>query len=242
MRLRQVSLGLVLSCALVGCAGDGVEGGGVERQNVAAVTVPDRPTELPEGDPGPGAPEAPEPEPEAEAEEEEGHDEHGGEALSTVPSAALLDAETVGGIAGGSWTAAPGSPVLQPGPCREALSGPDAGGSRTHVLTDGTGRRLVMTVTSYAHGADADAVAALAAALPGCGWETGPALRLGEASTAASRQLDGGTVHLTAVSAEGALVVVTGEGGLGSDDPELWEAVADAAIGTACSAAPEGCH
>lgn len=218
-------LGVVLSCALVGC-------GGTEEQVATAVPAVAAPAELPEGDPGTAAPEVPEPTSEGE--------EHGSEgaALVEVPGTALLDPETVGGAAGGTWTAAPGTSPLAPA-C--SSTDPLAGGSRTTALEDGAGRRLVETVTSYAHGDDAEAVAALGAALPGCGWDLAVAPRLGETSLAATRSEQGERSHLTAVSAEGALVVLVAQGGLG-DDPDVWEALADAALGTACVAAPEGCH
>lgn len=229
MRVRRAAAGLLLLTALAGC-------GGTEERVAAALPVVAAPTELPEGDPGPGAPEAPEPSAEAE---EAGHG-HEGEALAVVPADAMLDPQTVAETAGGSWSAAPGTSLLTGG-CLAATTGEHAGGSRTQVLEDGAGRRLVETVTSYPHGDDAEAVNALGAALPDCGWEIAVAPRLGEAAVAATRTGPDGTVHLTAVSAEGALVVLTAQGGL-ADDPDLWESLADASLGTACSGAPEGCH
>lgn len=229
-RVSATVVALVLSVALTGCAVS-------EERFSAAVPVAAGPTELPEGDPGPDAPEAPEP---SAVAEDGGHDEHEGDALDVVPAIAMLDPQTVAETAGAGWTTAPGTSLLTGG-CKDALTGEHAGGSRTQVLEDGAGRRLVETVTSYPHGDDAEAVEALGAALPGCGWEIAVAPRLGEASVAATRSGPDGTVHLTAVSAEGALVVLTAEGGLG-EDADLWESLADVALGTACSAAPEGCH
>lgn len=179
--------------------------------------------ELPAGDPGDGAPEVPEPTGPPEEHED-------GPALTEVPPEALLDATTVGGVVGGTWTGTPASAV---GPCGPL---PSRAASRSVRLTDGA-RVLVQTVLSYRHGADGTAVADLAASFGECGWSPAQAPALGEHS-AAVQGPDGSVLML---SAEGAVVVLMATGGL-AEDAGAWDAVADLALGTACPAAPGGCH
>ena len=211
--MRQVSLAALLAAiALSGCGG-----GGAER--VAS-------TELPEGDPGQLAPEVPEPTGPPEEHED-------GPALTEVPALALLDAPTVGGVLGGTWTPAQASATAV-GPCGPM---PASAAARSVRHTDGT-RVLLETVLSYRHGDDEPAVADLARSFEGCGWMPAEALPLGEHASAATGP-DGGRALV--VSAEGAVVVLVGTGGLGSDE-ETWSALADVALGSACPAAPGGCH
>ena len=179
--------------------------------------------ELPEGDPGRTAPEVPEPTQAAEEHED-------GPALAEVPAEALLDAATVAGVAGGSWNAASVDPA---GPCGPL---PTDAAARSVRLTDGT-RVLVQTVLSYEHGPDATAVQTLATSFAECGWDGTEAPRLGEHSAQAA----GADGRALVVSAEGAVVLLVGSGGL-ADDPEVWDSLADVALGTACPAAPGGCH
>ena len=211
--MRRVSIAaLVATAALTGCGG-----GGTER--VAA-------GELPQGDPGQAAPEVPEPTGEPE-------DHEDAPALSEVPEQALLDAATVAGVAGGRWTAAASTPTAV-GRCGSLAA--DAA-ARSVRLTDGS-RTLVQTVLSYEHGEDLEAVPALAQSFADCGWTASEAPPLGEASAAASGA-DGGSALV--FSSEGAVVVLVGTGGLAAD-AGVWDALADVALGSACPAAPGGCH
>lgn len=211
LRVAQVQVaGLLAAVALTGCAGAG------STERVAG-------TELPQGDPGAAAPEVPEPTGEPEEHED-------GPALADVPAQAVLDAGTVGGVLGGTWTSAP---AAVSGPCGPL---PTKAAFRSVRLSDGT-RGLVQTVLSYRHGDDEGAVRALSQSFARCGWDPVEAPPLGEHSAQASGP-DGRALVL---SAEGAVVVLVGTGGL-ADDPAAWDALADLALGTACPAAPGGCH
>lgn len=191
-------------------------GGGAGTESVAA-------RELPPGDPGEAAPEVPEPTGEPEEHEDR-------PALAEVPPQAVLDPQTLDAVLGGSWTAAPASPE---GPCGPL---PSDAAARSVRLTDGT-RVLVQTVLSYTHGDDATAVPALARSFAPCGWQAGEGPPLGEHSA----QAEGPDGRALVLSAEGAVVVLVGTGGM-ADDAAAWESVADLALGSACPAAPGGCH
>lgn len=223
MRAPVLACVLALAVVLTGCSS------GVDVASPAAPAIASDP--LPEGDPGTGAPEAPEP--------SAGGDSHHAEAARThVPVESMLDAATLAAVAGGSWQAQPPQ-AGDAEPCGAMPSG--AGAARTTRLADPAGRVVVQTVLSYDSGADGEAVQALGARLPGCGWQPEDAPVLGEQVVQASRgQGDSRTVVL-ALSAEGVVVVLTAHGGA-ADDAALWESVADVALGTACPAAPAGCH
>ena len=210
---------VVVAAALTGCSGGG--------SDVAA--PPPAQGELPEGDPGVDAPPVPEPSDEAE----EHHDEE--PAKTEIPAEATLDAATMAGVAGGAWEVQLLAPE-QAGPCG-ALPDTGAGASRTVRLSDDSGRVLVQTVLSSTHEEDGPAVDVLAASFQDCGWAPAQAPPLGERSAQANN--GGGTVLVLA--AEGAVVVLTGTGGL-AQDAGVWEAVADVALGSSCPASPEGCH
>lgn len=189
--------------------------------------------DLPVGDPGRGAPAVAEPAPDAAA--GHGHGQEG--ALPTaVPDEAMLDAATLSGVAGGTWQAVP-VPPAETGPCG-AVPTDEAAASRSARHVDGAGRVVTQTVQSYEHGHDGEAVGALVGSLRGCGWEPVEGLPLGEHSAQAHRA-DGTT--LVVVAAEGALVLLVGGGGI-EQDTVAWDAVADVALGSACAAAPDGCH
>lgn len=210
--MRRAALAaLVAAVALTGC------GGGPER--VAA-------GDLPPGDPGEAAPETSEPTGAPEEHEDE-------PALTEVPPVALLDARTIAGVLGGTWTPSDAEPRAA-GPCGPL---PSAAAARSVRHADRS-RVLLETVLSYRHGDAEPAVAELARSLGGCGWTPAEAPPLGEHS-AAARHPDGGQALV--VSAEGAVVVLVGTGGTASD-AAAWEALADVALGSACPAAPHGCH
>ena len=218
--VRAAVLSVALAGVVAGCAAG-------ESDSLGSAPPP---AVLPEGDPGTAAPEVPEPEPDAQAHE----DEHDAPARTSIPTEALLDPATLEQVVGGSWSAQP----LAPGDaqaCGGALAG--AGAARSVRLADDAGRVVVETVLSYEHEAGNTAVEALDGALATCGWHAQQAPPLGEQSVQARRD----AATLLAVSAEGAVVVLTGHGGI-AGDPALWESLADVALGTACPAAPGGCH
>ena len=216
-RLRAGVTALVLTAALGACSSGGAD-----------VAAPESTAELPEGDPGTGAPEVPEPSGAAEAHDDE-------PAKTEVPPEAVLDAPTLSGVAGGTWQVQPSGPQ-QAGPCGP-LPETGAAASRTVRLSDERGRVLVETVRAFRHGQDGPAVDALAASFADCGWRSTEAPPLGERSAQATSAAGTALVF----SAEGAVVVLTGTGGL-AEDAGVWEAVADVALGSSCPAAPEGCH
>jgi hypothetical protein len=207
---------LLLTAALTGCGG-------------AAAGEAD----LPVGDPGREAPAVAEPAPDADGDHGHGHDA----VLPTaVPDEAMLDAATVAGIAGGTWQVVP-VPAAETGPCG-AVPVDEAGASRSTRLVDSVGRVVTQTVQSYEHGHDAEAVSRLAGSFRGCGWEPTEAPALGEHSAQAHRA-DG--VRTVVLAAEGVLVVLVGGGGI-EQDTAAWDGLADVSLGSACAAAPDGCH
>jgi hypothetical protein len=181
---------------------------------------------LPPGDPGLDAPEAPDP-----GTAGPGHHAHGEDALRAVPAAALLTAGAVNMVLGGSWE-------RRAGGSDECLRAEDAVATRSMTYGGSLDALLVETVATYPGAADADkAVAGLGEAAAGCGWTAGPDPRIGSASVAASD----GPRSMTAVSAEGVLVLLVGTGDL-TRDQVRWGSLVDMALGTSCAAAADGCH
>jgi hypothetical protein len=181
---------------------------------------------LPPGDPGLDAPEAPDPGTAGPA--PHGHDE---EPLRAVPAASLLTAGTVGMALGGTWE-------RRAGGGDECLRPQDAVANRSMTFGGAVEALVVETVATYPDAAAADrAVAGLGEAAAGCGWAAGPDPRIGSASVTATD----GPRTMTAVSAEGVLVLVVGNGDL-TRDPARWGSLVDLALGTSCAAAADGCH
>jgi hypothetical protein len=181
---------------------------------------------LPPGDPGLDAPEAPDPG--TAGPDPHGHDE---EALRAVPAAALLTAGTLRMVLGGSWE-------RRTGGGDECLRPAEAVATRSMTYGGSVEALVVETVGTYRDAATADrAVAALGAAAAGCGWTAAPDPRIGSASVAASD----GPRSMTAVSAEGVLVLLVGTGDL-TRDQVRWGSLVDMALGTSCAAAADGCH
>jgi hypothetical protein len=181
---------------------------------------------LPPGDPGLDAPQAPDPG--TAGPDPHGHDE---EALRVVPDAALLTAGTVRMVLGGSWE-------RRAGGGEECLRPQDAVATRSMTYGGSVEALLVQTVSTYPDAASADrAVAGLGEAAVGCGWTAGPDPRIGSASVAAAD----GPRTMTAVSAEGVLVLIVGTGDL-TRDQVRWGSLVDMALGTSCAAAADGCH
>jgi hypothetical protein len=216
-------LGLV---ALVGCGspGSGSVATAVSTPSAAGSSAAAEPS-LPPGDPGLDAPEVPDP---GTAGPDHDHEE---EALRSVPTAALLTAGTVRMVLGGTWE-------RRAGDGDECLRPRDAVATRSMSYGGSVEALVVETVATYPDPAAADrAVAGLGEAAAGCGWAAGPDPRVGSASVAATD----GPRTMTAVSAEGVLVLVVGTGDL-TRDHVRWGALVDMALGTSCAAAADGCH
>lgn len=229
-RPLQVVAVVTLAVVLLGaCGGDVTVAtsadatGGSTAESPAA---PSAPVSLPPGDPGVEAPEVPEPgidEPEPEPQEE-------ASAKVDVPPDAMLDAETVGMMLGGRWQA-------HPGDGDECLRPDGALGQRSVSFGGSVDGLVVQTVATYPNDSGADAaVTALGDTAVGCGWTVQPDPRLGTASVAAEE----GPRTMTAVSAEGVVVLLVGTGDFTSD-PMRWGSLVDMAVGSSCPAGPHGC-
>jgi hypothetical protein len=166
------------------------------------------------------------------------HEENGHEAeppaVTSVPDSALVDAETVGALAGGSWRAggsAEPCPVVPPA---------DATATRTATLAS-SGGRLTQSVSAHRSvGAAKDAVAVIADRLAGCGFTPDGDPRLGEASARLVRDGTEGRELALVLAVEGATVVLLGGGSAAA--PGAWMSLADVALGNACTAGVHGCH
>lgn len=154
----------------------------------------------------------------------------------TVPANALLDAPTVGAVAGGSWTAS----AAPQGWCGTPRTTGSAA-SRAQLLTSADGR-LVQSVSAYA---DSDAaVRAVATAtdrLVDCGFSRDRDPRLGEASELLTGTgADGAEQTVVVLASEGVGVVLVASGAAAAMG--TWDALADLALGSSCAAAEHGCH
>ncbi len=182
---------------------------------------------LPPGDPGIG-PSVPE--------DTSGVEENPGTPVTRVPVGALLDAETVQAVVGGSWrgTAVPPASCAVPRPAGTVAM-------RSAGLT-GSGGRLIETVATHrGAAAAAAAVDELSGRLQSCGWALGDEPPLGEDSALLTRQRAGAVDRLVVVAAEGVSVTMLGRGQV-ADSADDWNAIVDVAIGTSCLAASDGCH
>jgi hypothetical protein len=162
------------------------------------------------------------------------HDDHGAD--RPVPSSALLDAETVSAVVGGSWAAAgvdTDAETCLVGALRAAPA------VRSAVLASGDGR-LAQAVGRYA-AADAAraAVDATVERLAGCGFAPVGDPRIGERSQELTAT--GGTyARAVVVAAEGAVTVLAAGGSAAAE--QAWPALADLSVGTLCAAGVHGCH
>ncbi|HEX5770000.1 MAG TPA: hypothetical protein VFY11_03480 [Nocardioidaceae bacterium] len=188
---------------------------------------PSEAVSLPPGDPGLDAPSVPDP-------GTAGADAHAhSEARRTVPVEAMLNAADVQMMLGGrGWERRSGAGDECVAPERAvALRTMEYGGTSAGTVTQ--------TVATYADAGAADAsVIALRERLEECGWIGVHDPRLGSAAVAAD---EGGGRSLTAVSVEGALVVLVGTGDVPRDTGR-WASLVDLAVGSSCPAAPGGCH
>lgn len=220
--------------ARTGSAQRTVEGPGPSDSPDPALSGQPVPT-LPPGDPGTGG----------HGEPPEGDDGHAGEhgpdeavGARTVPSSALVDAGTVGALAGGSWTEDPD--VAAPAGC-PPVAPKSAAASGTLALRSADGA-LFQTVSAHRTvRAARRAVQLVADELAACGFTAAGDPRLGEASAALARGDETGAPEKAVVIAtEGATVVLAGRGSAASAG--AWDALADMALGTACAAGVHGCH
>ena len=156
--------------------------------------------------------------------------------VTAVPAEALLDAATVGAVAGGSWAAADAPAAWCAAPRTVG-----AAASRSGVLT-ATDGRLVQSVSAHPSGAAAErAVARTAARLVGCGWQDDRDPRLGAASEQLTRTAPDGTEQVALVlAADGVGVVLVASGSAAAQGS--WESLTDLALGSSCLAAADGCH
>jgi hypothetical protein len=170
------------------------------------------------------------------------------DAKTSVPKTAVLDAETVASVAGGTWTvAAPPTDscaAARPAKVVATRSTQLTGtGTGTGTGTDGTtGSRLVETVSTH-HGAGAAvaAVRALEHRLIRCHATSAPDPRVGDASVELTLTNPDGTVTVvTAAAVEGVTFVLSGSGPV--TGASRWSALTDIALGSTCVAAIEGCH
>jgi hypothetical protein len=179
---------------------------------------------LPPGDPGLDAPAVPDP-----GTASAGSHPHG-EARRSVPVRAMLTAADLRMTLGGRWE-------RHAGGGEECVVPDAAAGTRTMTYGGTSAGTVVETVAIYPDADESDAaVLALREAVEACGWQNAHDPRLGSAAVAA----DDGPRVMTAVSTEGVLVVLVGTGKVA--DGWTWDALIDLASGSACPAAPDGCH
>ena len=176
----------------------------------------------------------PEPTETAERDEDAAGDGDRSEARE-VPANAMLDADTVGAVAGGSWSEAAGVLGCGEDPVPGAL------GSRALGLTASTGS-LVEVVGTYADKASAKAaVSAAAEAIEPCGYAEAGDPRIGDASVEMEGTgATGPDRKAVLIAAQSVLVVLVADGSAAR--PGTWESLVDLALGTSCAAAAHACH
>ena len=191
-----------------------------------SVPVEHEPSALPPGDPGLDAPPAPNP-----GVPEDDRDQKV-RARTVVPDPAMLDAQTVSGVLGGSWRQSGGRPL-------GCLAGDDAVAKRSATYRS-QDAQVLQTVATHDSLAEADrAVARLGRRLGGCGWTRLADPRLGSASTAA-RGADGSRTAVV-VAAEGVTVTLVGSKAA-TQSRARWSSLVDLALGNSCAATAHGCH
>jgi hypothetical protein len=161
--------------------------------------------------------------------------------LSTVPAAALLDAETVGAVAGGTWAASGADVATAAEAClTDTPAGAGAGRSSVLGADDASGRLVQQVATWRTVRAASTAVESVSATLAGCGFTATGDPRLGDASAQLERTMDGALERVVVIAAEGATVTLTGSGSAAAAG--TWESLADLAMGGLCAAGVHGCH
>jgi hypothetical protein len=224
----------------------GPDGPGPSDSPDPALTGQPVPT-LPPGDPGTGEPGTDDPDSDENGSGDGSEDSDGSGGadgdqpdagrLTEVPASALLDVQTVGAVAGGSWS--PADPAGD-----DTCVAADQGGapSRSVVLAaDDAGGRLVQSVATWPTAKAARAaVVGVGSVLESCGFIATGDPRLGEASAAFDRTVDGAQQHAVVIAVEGATLVLAGSGSAAASG--VWESLADVAMGSACAAGVHGCH
>jgi hypothetical protein len=161
--------------------------------------------------------------------------------LTEVPASALLDAQTVGAVTGAVWSAAGGADGTG---ADDACVAADQGAAPTRaavlVADDGSGRLVQSVATWPTARAARTAVLGVGSALEACGFTAAGDPRLGEASAAFDRTVDGTQQHAVVIAVEGATLVLAGSGT--AAEPGVWESLADVAMGSLCAAGVDGCH
>jgi hypothetical protein len=198
-----------------------------------------KPPTVPPGDPGPDAPGTDDPN--GDLGNAGGSDQPKHPAKTTVPRAAVLDAETVASVAGGTWTdtSAPTDSCAAPRPAKAVAMR----SAQLVSAADGpTGSRLVETIgTHRGTKAAVAAVSALEQRLLGCHATSAPDPRIGDASVQLTLVAEDGTkTVVTAAAIEGVTFVLSGVGPV--TDADKWSALTDIALGSTCAAAVDGCH
>ena len=160
--------------------------------------------------------------------------------LATVPASVMLDTQTVGAVAGGTWAAAAGDAAVDA--CLTDVPSGAAAGRAAVLTADDASGRLVQQVATWESVRTAKVgVDTVAAALTACGFTGTGDPRLGDASAQLERTGDGGAVEqVVVIAAEGATVTLTGSGSAAADG--VWESLADLAMGGLCAAGVDGCH
>lgn len=192
---------------------------------------------LPPGDPGPDAPGTDDPNGDLGNESEHPNDTA---AKTSVPRNALLDAETVAAVAGGSWAAgaATADSCAAPRPAKAVATR----SSRLAGSSAAAGSQVAETVGTH-RGVDAAiaAVQALERRLATCDASSATDPRLGDASVQVTLTAADGTVTtVTAAAVEGVTFVLSGSGPVTA--ARHWSALTDIALGSTCVAATDGCH
>ena len=234
-RLMATVLTGVLAGILAGCGtADGRSAGAASPAGPTSSAKPGgsgapQPS-LPPGDPGLDASGVPSPDMSAPDGHGDGHGHGHDEPRRVVPGRAMVGADLVAGMLGGTWSA-------EPAVAARCTAPPRAAGRRTVSYRSAAGE-VAQTVSTHQTVAVADAaVASLADRLAGCGWRVGPDPRIGTASLSASD----GVHRVTVVSADGVSVALVGSGRAVRDEI-AWSSLVDVAMGTSCATAADGCH
>jgi hypothetical protein len=160
--------------------------------------------------------------------------------LATVPASVMLDTQTVGAVAGGTWTAAAGDAAAVDTCLTDVPTGAAAGRSAVLAADDSSGRLVQQDATWRSARASTAGVDTVAAALTACGFTGTGDPRLGEASAQLERTVGGAVERVVVNAAEGATVTLTASGSAAADG--VWESLADLAMGGLCAAGVDGCH
>jgi hypothetical protein len=189
---------------------------------------------LPPGDPGPDAPGTDDP---------NGDLPGGGPGRATngartsVPRTAVLDAQTVGSVAGGTWTAsaAPADSCVAPRPAKAVAT-------RSTQFVSAPGGTLVETIATHPGvKAAIAAVHALERRLTQCHATSAADPRIGDSAVELHiTNPDGSVTVITAAAVEGVTFVLSGSGPVASGD--RWSSLTDIALGSTCAATIDGCH